>query len=162
MRYFCLLLLSAIAFMLPFSADAKEDKNAVPEYTITGAGTATQGNYLVKVTVVSKNKNVTDNQLCRAAVHGVLFRGFSNSEKRQSQKPLAGSAANEGQHADFYQDFFKEAGLSKNYASIVQGSRSMKKVDKMYHVTATVEVSKEALLKFLQEAGVVKGLNSAF
>lgn len=147
---------------LPATVDAKKSQDEVPEYTIEGAGTATQGNYLVKATVISKNKNVTDDELRRAAVHGVLFRGFSNAEKRQSQKPLAGSLANEGQHADFYKDFFAENGMAKNFASPVEGSRSIKKVDKKYHVSATVTVNKEALLKYLQEAGIVKGLNSAF
>lgn len=161
MKQAWLILLFLIA-SISFHAEAKKDKDAVPEYTIEGAGTATQGNYLVKVTVISKNKHVTDEQIRRAAVHGVLFRGFSNSEKRQSQKPLAGSLANEAQHADFYNDFFSEDGLAKNYASPIEGSRSIKKVDKKYHVTSTVTVSKESLLKFLQDAGVVKGLNSAF
>lgn len=145
-----------------FSAQAKKDKDAIPQYSIEGAGTAVQGNYLVKVTVISKNKHVTDDEIRRAAVHGVLFRGFSNTEKRQNQKPLAGSVANEAQHADFYKDFFAEEGLAKNYASPIEGSRMVKKVDKKYHVSSTVTVNKESLLKFLQDAGVVKGLNSAF
>ena len=148
--------------LIPLASFAKADADKVPEYNIEGAGTAMQGNYLVKVTVIAKNKHVTDNQICRAAVHGVLFRGFSNSEKRQSQKPLAGSASNELQHADFYSDFFSEKGLATSFASTLEDSRTLKKVDKKYHVTATVTVRKESLLKTLQEAGIVKGLNSAF
>lgn len=161
MRQIWLMLLLCV-FSAAFSAQAKEDKNAVPEYTIEGAGTATQGNYLVKVTVISKNKHVTDNEIRRAAVHGVLFRGFSNPEKRQSQKPLAGSIANEAQHADFYKDFFAENGKANFFASPVEGSRIVKKVDKTYHVSSIVTVNKESLLKFLKDVGIVKGLNSAF
>lgn len=145
-------------FALP--AEAKDDKSL--DYTIQGAGTATQGDYLVKVTLISKKKKVTNAQLCSAAVHGVLFRGFSNQQTRQSQKPLAGSAANEAQHADFYKDFFAEGGNAKNYADVMESSRSVTKVDGKYHVTAIVTVHKENLLKYLEESGVVKGLNSIF
>lgn len=143
-------------------ADAKKIEDAHPQYEIIGAGTGTQGSYLVEVSVISKNKTVSDTQLISAAVHGVLFRGFSNPNGRNSQKPLAGSPANEAQHADFYKDFFSDNGLSKNFGTVVKGTRSITKAGKEYRVSATVSVEKETLLKFLQEAGVIRSLNSAF
>lgn len=140
---------------------AKGDENAM-NYTIEGAGTGSQGTYLVKVTCISKKKNISDAQLRRAAVHGVLFRGFSSKEHRQHHKPLAGSAANEAKHVDFYKEFFGEGGSAVNYANTIAGSREVKKVDKEYHISAIVQVDKEQLLKYLQEVGTVRGLNSAF
>lgn len=134
----------------------------IPEYELEGAGTATQGNYLVKVTVITKNKKITDNEIARAAVHGVLFRGFSDTKSRISQKPLAGSLANEAQHADFYADFFKKDGPAASFASIVSGSRSVIKSGKFYRITETVLVRKEELHHYLEEAGVIKGFNSIF
>ena len=145
-----------------FSVNAKKAVDDVPAYEITGAGTGTQGTYLVEVTVTTKDKNVSDAALKRAAVNGVLFRGFSDPTSRKTQKPLAGSAANEAEHADFYKEFFSDSGTAANYANIVPGSRSMTKVDKNYRTKATVSVNKESLLKYLQEVGVVKGLNSIF
>ncbi|MBS7396611.1 MAG: hypothetical protein KIG35_08035, partial [Prevotellamassilia sp.] len=49
------------------------------EYDITSAGSGVQGTYLVKVYVNSKKKDLVDADLKYAAVHGVLFRGFSGS-----------------------------------------------------------------------------------
>lgn len=154
------LLVCLIAIIAPLSATAK-DNQAIPEYTIEGAGTGQQGTYLVKVTVISKKKNVEAKTLCRAAVHGVLFRGFSSTEYRQSQKPLAG-VANEGQHADFYADFFGNNGAAASYASVVPGSFVRTKFQKEYQTSAIVTVQKEQLLQFLERQGIVRGLNSAF
>lgn len=154
-------ILALLLAVVPAYSKKKADNNF--NYEIAGAGTAAQGEYLVKITVITKDKNLKDADLRRAAVHGVLFRGFSNSEKRQSQKPLAGSAANEAQHADFYKAFFDENGTAASYASTVGGSRTMVKSSKKeYSVSAIVTVRKEALHKYLEESGVVKGLNSAF
>ena len=111
---------------------------------------------------MTKDKKISDQALKRAAVHGVLFRGFSNPAARQSQKPLAGGPANEAQHIDFYKEFFSEKGTAADYANLVPGSRSVKKVNKEYVVTATVTVNKETLAKYLQQMGVIRGLNSAF
>ena len=51
-------------------AVAKSDK--MPQYDITGAGSGTEGTVLVKVYVYSKS--VSENDLKRAAVHGIVFR----------------------------------------------------------------------------------------
>ncbi len=157
--YLCLI---AILSLLVSPIEAKKIEDGVPHYEIAGAGTAIQGSYLVDISVLSKNKTVSDQQLISAAVHGVLFRGFSNPNGRGFQKPLAGSASNEAQHADFYKDFFSATGLSKNYGNVINGSRSITKVGKEFRVSAKVTVEKEVLIKYLQEAGVVKSLNSAF
>lgn len=134
----------------------------MPPYEIQGAGTGTQGTYLVSLIVSTKDKNISDEVLKRAAVHGVLFRGFSDTVSRKTQKPLAGSAANEAEHADFYKEFFGDGGTSANYANVVPGSRGVTKSNKLYRVKVTISVNKESLLKYLQDVGVVKGLNSIF
>lgn len=145
-----------------FAHSSKNTGNELPPYEISGAGTGTQGTYLVEVVVTSKNKSVSDDVLKRAAVNGVLFRGFSDTTSRKTQKPLAGSAANEAQHADFYKEFFGENGSAASYANIVSGSRSVTKSDKQYKIKATVSVNKESLIKYLQDMGIVRGLNSIF
>lgn len=157
-----LLFLLMMVMISSFSAYSKKGADNSLDYQIEGAGTATQGYYLVEVSLMTKNKNVSDAELCRAAVHGVLFRGFSNPSARQSQKPLAGSAANEAQHIDFYKEFFSEEGTAANYASVVTGTRTITRLDKGYRVKAKINVNKEALVKYLQEMGVIKNLNTAF
>lgn len=140
-------------------AAAKE----LPEYELEGNGTGAQGTYLVKVSVLTKDKQLNSDELGRCAVHGVLFKGFSAKELRQQhQKPLAGSAAAEAQHADFFNSFFAENGAYKNYVGEVSGSRTVIKSGKKYRVSATVTVNKEQLRKDLEKSGVIRGLNSGF
>lgn len=146
------------ALALPLTTVAKDNKEL--NYEIEGAGTGVQGAYLVKVTVTSKKTSITDDEIGRCAVHGVLFRGFSSKEHRQMQKPLAGTALNEQQHRDFYDDFFKSA--YKSYVQTVSGSRQVLKAGKEYRITATVSVAKEQLHRDLESAGIIKGLNTGF
>lgn len=141
---------------------AKKAEDAALNYEIVGAGTGSQGTYLVEVSVLSKKKDVSDAQLISAAVYGVLFRGFNNPAARGFKKPLAGSAANEAQHADFYKDFFSGNGMAKTFGNVVKGTRSITKAAKEYKVSAKVAVEKETLLKYLEDAGVVRSLKSAF
>lgn len=142
-------------------ADKKTDDNKM-SYEIISAGSATPGNYLVEVSYRTKDKKVSDEALKRAAVHGVLFRGFSDTNGKYSQKPLAGSVANEAEHVDFYKEFFSEEGNAASFATLIPGSRTVKKVDKRYLVTAKVNVQKENLARYLKDMGVIRGLNSAF
>lgn len=150
-----------IAFGLAFSAGAKQ-KDQRLNYEIEGAGVGAQGTYMVKVTIVGKEKKPSEDVIKRAAVHGVLFRGFSSKEHRISQKPLAGSPANEAQNADFYKDFFAENGTATAYAQIVTGSRQVVKSGKEYRVSDVVIVNKDQLQKDLEAAGIIKGLNTIF
>lgn len=156
MKHFLISLLFICAGVFSIIAEG------VPEYDIEGSGTANQGSYLVTVTVITKDKKIDDSELVKAAVHGVLFRGFTSKEHRQSQRPLAGSAAVEAQHVDFFSSFFNEGGAFRNYGQTVSGSRSVVKSGKKYRVSTTVVVNKEQLRKDLEQAGVVRGLNSGF
>lgn len=142
--------------VMPFLCKAEE----MPQYSIVGAGVGEQGTYLVKVTVTSKKSNIEENSLIKCAIHGVLFRGFSSKENRQSQKPLAGSALNESQYADFYSNFFKTTYM--NYANVLTGSRQVVKSGKEYKVSVVVAVSKTQLKKDLIDAGIIKGLKTGF
>ena len=112
--------------------------------------------------MISKNNKVKDSTLAKCAFHGVLFRGFSNTEKRISQKPLAGSATAEQKNADFYSTFFEDNGGYAAFASVVNSSRRVVKVGKQYKVCSVVTVQKEALQKDLEKAGIIKGLGAGF
>lgn len=158
-----LLILMLVTLITPTAlCKDKDDKNNELNYEIEGAGTGTQGTYLVKVTVFSKKSNINDELIARCAVHGVLFRGFNNKELRQKQNPLAGSAMAEAQHADFFKDFFSKNGLAKNYVSTVNSSRQVVKAGKQYKISTIVTVNKEELHRDLEKAGIIKGLNSGF
>lgn len=133
------------------------------EYEIVGAGSGTQGTYLVKVYVVSKKSKPDADLLKKCAVHGVLFKGFSNKESRVSQKPLAGSVLVEQEHSDFFEPFFKDGGGYQNYADMVTPQYDIVKMEKkQFRIGATFSVSKEQLRKDLEKAGVIKKLGSGF
>ncbi|MBQ8969327.1 MAG: hypothetical protein IJ064_06325 [Bacteroidaceae bacterium] len=148
------LMACVLTFALPTLADD------LPDYQIEGAGTGSQGTYLVRVSVLSKKSKVSDDEIGRCAIHGVLFRGFASKENRQQQKPLAGSPMVEMQQKAFFDDFFKSA--YQNYYQMVSGSRQVVKAGKQYKVTSVVTVSKDQLRKDLVAADVIKGLNTGF
>ena len=133
----------------------------MPVYKIEGAGTGVQGTYLVKVTVtVKKAQDVNDDQFMRGAIHGILFRGFSSQLNRQHQKPLAGSATIEQQHADFFNDFF--ASDFRNYATADSDTRTVMKIGKEYQVSSLVSVQKDQLRRYLEDQGILKKLTNGF
>lgn len=135
----------------------------LPDYDIEGAGTGQEGTYLIKVSVISSKKEVDNDMLAKCAVHGVLFRGFSNGERRSSQKPLVGGPANEASHQEYYEGLFGKNGSARQYVQTMGGTRSVTKLNKkQYRVSATVVVSKEQLARDLRDAGVAGSLNSMF
>lgn len=155
-------LIISIVMFAAFSVSAKgvDEKSPLRNYTIESAGRpASQGSYLVKVTVNTKNKNLTDKEIAQCAVHGVLFRGFSGSNQH-SEKPLARSASVETEHKEFFDSFFSNRASS--YASPVQSTRQVSKSGKEYVISEIVEVRKDNLKRDLQEAGVIKTLTSGF
>ncbi len=143
------------------SAKDKEDESPLRNYTIEGAGrTAGQGSYMVKVTVTTKNKNLPDRDISKCAVHGVLFQGFSG-DNHHTEKPLARSASAEAEHKEFFDSFFSSSRAAQ-YANPVQSTRQVTKSGKEYVITEIVEVQKDLLKKDLQDAGVLRSLNSGF
>lgn len=134
----------------------------LPEYQLQGAGTGNQGTYLVTVSVLGKKTQINDDVLARCAVHGVLFKGFVEPSMRKTIKPIAGNASKEGEHADYFEHFFEKDGAAANYVTFVNSSRKVVKSGKQYKVSVTVSVSKDQLRKDLEDAGVIRGLNSAF
>lgn len=164
MRSLKFILIALMAcFMMPSAAWSKDKADDAPlrNYVITGAGrSSTAGSYLVKVTVTTKDAKLPDADIARCAVHGVLFHGFSG-ENTHFEKPLARSAAAEAQNQEFFDNFFKTQASS--YAHLLPSTRTVSKIDKKkYVITQTVEVQKDQLRKALQDAGVLKSLNSGF
>lgn len=142
---------------LSISGMAKGDK--MPKYDITGAGSGTEGTILVKVYVYSKK--ATDQDLKRAAVHGVVFRGCSGNASGARQPAMAAPTA-ESDNAAFCEAFFATDGPCQNYATIVGGSYDRVKTQKGYKCGAILQVDKTALRKELEKAGVVRSLSSGF
>lgn len=153
-RVITMLLLLLVAGL---GAMAKGEK--MPKYDITGAGSGTEGTVLVKVYVYAKK--ATDQELKRAAVHGVVFRSFAGNASGARQPAMASPEA-EADHAAFCENFFATDGPCQNYASVVAGSYDRVKTSKGYKTGAILQVDKTALRRELEKAGVVRALSSGF
>ncbi len=153
--------IALLLFASIFSAVTLCAKDEPPVYYVESAGTGAQGTYLLKVTVIAKKATVKDDEICKAAVHAVLFRGFQDGSQG-SQKPLAGDETAENSHKKFFSKFFDNA-TYRNYVTMISGTRSIvKTADKKFRTTANVTVMKERLRKYLEQQGVVKALGSGF
>lgn len=136
-------------------------------YEVECAGIGKDGTYLIKVWSYSKNATIATTQAKKNAVHGVIFKGFSGGGQGcTSQKPLASNPNIEEEKSDFFDPFFEEGGKYMKYVSessdgnVDAGDRV--KVGKEYKIGVIVSVSKDALRKDLEAAGIIKGLSSGF
>ena len=152
-----LLSLMILLFTIVTGAMAKGDN--MPQYDITGAGSGTEGTILVKVYVYAKS--VKDEDLKRAAVHGIVFRGCSGNQSGARQPAMA-SATAEADNATFCKAFFAADGPCQNYATIIAGSYDRVKTQKGYKTGAILQIDKTSLRKELEKAGVVRTLSSGF
>mgnify|MGYP006988840766 FL=1 len=139
-------------------AMAKVDK--IPQYDITGAGSGTEGTVLVKVYVYGKS--VSDQDLKRAAVHGVVFRGFSSGNASGARQPAMAPPTAEADNAAFCEAFFATDGQCQSFATIVAGSYDRVNTPKGYKCGAILQIDKASLRKELEKAGVVRSLSSGF
>lgn len=151
--------LSLLCFMLMVSMSLMAKGGKALQYDITGTGSGNEGMVLVKVFVYGKN--VTDQDIKQAAVHGVVFRGCSGNNSGVRQPAMA-SPETENSYADFCNAFFSAKGECQNYASIIDGSYERIKTAKGLKYGAIVQVDKKALRKKMEKVGIVRSLSSGF
>lgn len=148
-----------LALLFPFVSFASD----MFEYDLEcGGATSKEGCYMVKVWVYSSNKKVTPDELKKAAIHGALFRGVSATGECQSFKPIAGSPLAEKQHADFFNSFFGADKQYDAYVTLAAIPYEYIKVSKKYKVGTIAIISKDALRKDLEKAGIIRGLSTGF
>ena len=161
-----LLSLLVVACCLPALASIRQkkaDKDTKQfRYEIECAGNAIQGTYLVKVWTYSKHAGVAANQCRKNAVHGVIFKGYGGGQGCVSQRPLASDPGVETQFEEYFASFFAEGGEFQKYASVIEGTTEITRLDREYKVGCVVSVRKDDLRKALEAAGVIKSLNSGF
>ena len=160
-------LLLALAFLSPAMVSArKNDEGLVPEYQLTGAGMTSDNASQVQVSILSKKKDVSDADLQKAAVHGVLFRDYDDPTNSgygsvASHKSIMGSPTKEQEFIDFFEPFFRNGDCNK-YCQLVGNTRRTVKAGKQWKVSAIVRVNTTALKKDLKKQGMVKGLGSGW
>lgn len=164
------LLISLCVSPMFLSAQAKRKANKDTQawrYEIEGVSQGSQGTYLIKVWSYSKKPKVAIEQSKKNAVHGIIFRGYEGNKKGvQNQRPLTRNSNLEQEKEAFFKDFFATGGKYMKFVSLTNdgavaaGDRI--KVGKEYKIGLIVSVRKDALRKDLEQAGIIKGLNTGF
>lgn len=148
------------------SAQKKEDKRTMEwRYEVQCAGIGSETDYLIKVYTYSTKKNLPMEQAKKNAVHAVLFKGYpANSEFGcSSQSPMCRNSNIEFEKREFFDTFFADGGA---YMKFVNDSSDGNvdaadrlKVGKEYKVGVIVSVNKSELRKYLEAAGIIRGLS---
>lgn len=163
-----IILISLITNNLNAQARAKAEKATKQwRYEIECMGVGSEGTYLIKVYSYSKRADVAIEQAKKNAVHGIVFKGFSAGVQGcPAQKPLARNANIEVEKAEFFDSFFADGGKYMKFVSLTSDgsvdASDVMKVGKEYKVGVIVSVQKDLLRKDLEDAGVIRGLNSGF
>ena len=134
------------------------------------AGQATQGSVLIKVWSYSKSRYVAITQAGKNAVHGILFKGVSavnnGSTRLPAQRPIVTDLNAEAEHSEYFKAFFQDGGKYQKYVNFVNNGipepGDIIKLRREYKIGVTVSVSKDALRKEMEQAGIVKKLGAGF
>jgi hypothetical protein len=167
-QYLSLLLIVLTSFSLSISAQNKkadkDTRNWV--YEIEPVGVGTQGSYLIKVWSYSKKPMVALEQAKKNAVHGIIFKGFTGIQGVPGQRPLTNNPNLEVEQAEFFKNFFAEGGKYMKFVNITNdgsvAAEDRLKIGKEYKIGVVVSVNVAGLRKDLEDAGMVRGLNSGF
>jgi hypothetical protein len=154
------MLLIAFFCSLAFASNAGKPENI--RYDIECAGNGSQGTYLVKVWVYTKERKLNSDMLKKYAVHGIIFKGYAGKSNCVQQKPIAQTPALEQEKADFFNAFFNHDKAYLKYATEIDGSIERVKVGKEYKYGAIISVSKDLLRQDLEKAGIIRGLSNGF
>ncbi len=151
-------------FLLPLHGK-KTDERLAPEYQIEGAGMTSQNAQQVKIIVLSNKKDISDADLEKAAVHGILFRDYDDETNAgfgsvASHKSILDPTV-EAEYSDFFKSFFSSGDYSK-YVELVGDTRRVVKAGKQWKISATVKVNSAALKKMLKKQGMVKDLGGGW
>ena len=147
-----MLTLGCVMFMVA-AAMAKEPE--VMEVSIQGEGVGNGGRPILTVTCSAKKADkVTEDDIRRCAVRGVLFRGYSDKSNTSNfdastSHPAIVGADKESSYADYFNDFFN-SGAANSYVDLIDDTRKVMKAGKVYHVSQTVQVNVPDLRKKLE------------
>lgn len=137
----------------------------VTEVSIAGEGVGNGGRPILIVTCAAKKADkVTDDDLRRCAVRGILFRGYADKSNTSSydastSHPALLSPDAEAGYADYFNDFF-ESGAYNSYVDVLPDTRRVMKSGKVFHVSNAVQINVPALRKKLEKDGIIKSLKS--
>ena len=164
----CLLLIVLAGFATETTAQKrkadKDTQNWI--YEIEPVAVGSQGSYLIKVWSYSKKPVIAIEQAKKNAVHGIIFKGFTGIQGVPGQRPLTNNPNLEVEQAEFFKNFFADGGKYMKFVNITNdgavAAEDRIKMDKQYKIGVVVSVNVAGLRKDLEDAGMVRGLNSGF
>lgn len=139
--------------------------NGEPNYQLECISTTNDGNYTVKVWVMTSNAKKANELAKKYAVHGIIFRGLTANKGCSAEKPLVDSPSVEKEKSDFFKTFFENKGKYLEYVSGTNDAKAEPEIIKNKSGTKIgiiVTVAKEQLRKTLVHEGIIKSLNSGF
>jgi hypothetical protein len=164
-----LLILASFLFINIIAAQSskKADKDTQNwRYEIEAVGTGTQGSYLIKVWSYSKKPVVAIEQAKKNAVHGIIFRGFVGISRVPGQNPLTNNTNLEIEQEEFFKNFFAEGGKYMKFVNLSNDGtiapEDRLKVGKEFKIGVIVSVNAAGLRSDLENAGIIRSLNSGF
>ncbi len=139
--------------------------NGEPNYQLECISTTSDGNYTVKVWVMTSNAKKANELAKKYAVHGIIFRGLTANKGCIAEKSLVDSPSVEKEKSDFFKTFFESKGKYLEYVSGTNDAKAEPEIIKSKAGTKIgiiVTVAKEQLRKTLVHEGIIKSLNSGF
>lgn len=167
----------AVVSMMAFSPSVCARKNKLDKETFEWryeieptVGQAHQGSCMVKVWTYAKKANRAAAQAAKNAVHGIIFKGYAakngGNVRIPAQKPLVSDSKTEQENEAWFKEFFKDGGRYMQFVTLVNNgapaSGDLIKVGKEYKMGIVVVVRKDELRKELENAGIIRSLNSGF
>lgn len=166
MKKASLLILAFISyFILPNDILLAQTFNGEPNYQLECISTSNDGNYIVKVWVMTSNAKKANELAKKYAVHGIIFRGLTANKGCSAEKPLVDSPSVEKEKSDFFKTFFESKGKYLDFVSGTNDAKTEPEIVKNKSGTKIgiiVTVAKEQLRKTLVHEGIIKSLNSGF
>ena len=164
-----LLVLAVVAGFIPETFAQKKKANKDTQnwiYEIEPVAVGSQGSYLIKVWSYSKKPVIAIEQAKKNAVHGIIFKGFTGIAGVPGQRPLTTNPNLEVEQAEFFKNFFADGGKYMKFVNITNdgavAAEDRLKIGKEYKIGVVVSVNVAELRKDLEDAGMVRGLNSGF
>lgn len=133
-----------------------------PETSIISVGT--DGTKMIKAWGEGEDAEKAERNAKRNAINAAIFHGFAAGGGSSKVGPIVRESDADTKNKAFFDEFFKNGGMWVKYVTPkgVPSGKDRLKTDKGYKVAVKVQVSFDALRKYLEEKGVARALDSGF
>lgn len=130
-------------------------------YDIDYVKSAGDGMSMVKVWSYGKTVEIAEQKCAANAVHGIIFKGYTG--QGSVQPALVKGVNGYSDNKEFFDNFFRSGDYQRYITSVVDGSAETKKTQSgEFKVSSTMTVNVKMLRRYLEEAGIIRGLTSGF